>query len=63
MATTNRPQVTKLDNGDVRITITHRYGDQTSTTLDPTQAAALVSDLLTVGLPDNHLTQRLHGTH
>lgn len=63
MATTNRPQVTKLDNGDVRITLTNRHGDQMSNTISEDQAAALLFDLLTVGLPDNHLTQRLHGAH
>lgn len=55
------PTITKLPNGNVKVTITGKYGDETSNTMTETQAAAFAYNLLTKGLPDNHLTKTLLG--
>jgi hypothetical protein len=55
------PTVEKLTNGDTRIVITDKYGNEFGKTLTPVETAALAYKLLVDGLPDSHVTHYLLG--
>lgn len=55
------PTIAKLPNGNIKLTNTDKFGNETINTLTETQAAAFVYELLTKALPEAGLTKILLG--